>query len=206
MTFILSEYKTKTDNSNLPLTTVEVNNHLKESFSDISTEVYLSALIKAVQKFGEQFTRREFLTKTFINYRNEWKNGYELRRSKYQSIVSVKYIDENEDTQTVSSENYAITDSEEYSYLYFKDDFDYPSLVSDNPQSIIIEFSAGYGIDESYIPDNIKTAMLHHLARLWAQRGDCPDEGKGFDSIIAQALPPEAKLLYSMEQIIDVII
>lgn len=201
---IIPEYILTTDNTSLPLTTTEVNDHLKESFADISTETYLALLIKSVQKFGEQFTRREFLTKTFTVYFNNWCYSYELKKSLLGAISSVKYIDADGDTQTVDSSLYGTTESTSYSKLYFKDDFTYPSLNSENPQPIIIEFTAGYGLTESSIPDAIKTAMLHHLAKLWQSRGDCPLEGKNEDTIITKALPPEARLLYSANRIQDI--
>ena len=210
---VRDEYLLTLDNTNLPLSTNEVNAHLKETFSDITTEPLIPILIKAVEKFGEQFTRRVFLTKTYTNYRTNWVINsienrvlFELRRSKLIAISSVKYIDIDDDEQTIADTNYDNTLSDEYSNLYFVDNFSFPNLSSQKPQPIIIEFTAGYGSTESSIPGNIKTAMLNHLAILWKNRGDCPDSGKGFTTWMDNILPPASKFIYSMERIPDIIL
>jgi len=202
-----SEYYLKTDNSNLPLTTAEVNDHLKESFTDISSEELIPIFIKAVEYFGEQFTKRVFLTKTFTNYRRCWESTYELRKSKLGVINSVKYYDTDDSLQTIDSSNYLTSNSEEFSSLYFIETYSYPSLSSNIRQPIQIEFTAGYGTTESSIPNNIKTAMLNHLALLWKNRGDCMSQGSAFDTkYLERFLPKSTLLIYSMERIKDIII
>lgn len=202
-----SSYRVKTDNTTIPFSLAEVNGHLKESFTDLSTETYLKVLMQAVKQYGEQLTGRTFLNKTFLNYRSHWEYQFELRQSKLVSITSVKYVDEDGTTQTVSSANYSTTLDDDYSTLYFVDDYIYPSLNSNNPQRIIIEFIAGFGTAETNIPMNLKTAMLQHLAQLWKWRGDCnPAEKASLEGFLDKHLPPASKLIYSMEKIIDILI
>jgi uncharacterized phiE125 gp8 family phage protein len=214
---VRSEYVLTTDNTSMPVSTDEVNAHLKESFTDIEVEssdnLLVRIFIKAAEKFGEDFTRRIFLTKTYTNYREGWiynhkqcRIMFELRRSKLIAIASVKYIDIDEVEQTIANTNYETTLSDEYSNLYFIDDFDFPSISSQNQQPIRIEFSAGYGATEASIPNNIKTAILNHVAKLWKQRGDCPKDFSTIDNWIAGLLPTTSRLIYSTERIPDLIL
>lgn len=204
MTFLNSEYILKTDNTALSVTTDEVNNHLKTSIADITANTYISLLIKAVEKFGEDFTKREFLTKTFTNYRSAWASEYEIRKSKLQSIVSVNYLDSDGNTQTVNSSNYLTTQSNGFSYLKFISTYSFPTLYAESKQPVIIELTAGYGATNTSIPKDIKEAILAHLARLYGNRGDCPMEGSDFDNFLAQALPVTSRLIYSQKRIIDI--
>lgn len=199
------EYILTLDNTNLPLSLNDVNWHLKLSLTDLD-DTYLSLLIKAVQKYGEQFTRREFLTKTFTLYLKNWSYQIELRKSSLVEIDSVNYIDNDGITQIVDSSDYFSLPSTQYSTLIFNEDYEYPTLNSNNPYPIIIQFKAGYGLTEASIPSEIKTAMLHHLARVYAQRGDCFSTSVGIsnETIVIKALPVESRLIYSIYRISDI--
>jgi len=200
-----STYILTTDNTTIPFTLVEVNDHLKEGFTDLATELYLVVLMQAVKQFGEEFTWRTFLNKVFTVYLRQWPRTCEIRRSKLISIASVKYIDVDGATQTVDAADYGITVSDEFASLYFKESFSYPSLNTDDPQPIFIELTAGYGIAETDLPRDIKLAMLQHLANLWKHRGDCPSTSKNsMAAFIERHLPPESELIYNMNRIIDI--
>ena len=196
-----SEYVLKTGNAEFPVTIAEVNGHLKESFASFVAEPYMFSLMRAVEKYGEMLTRREFLTKTFTVYLTGWAYEYEIRKSKLQAITSLKYLDDDDVSQTVDATEYDTTFTNDFATFYFVDTYDFPAITTNNKQPVRIEFTAGYGVDNTSVPDTLKVAMLNHLARLWQERGDCPKEGSAFKTWIDQALPQASKIIYALYRI-----
>lgn len=201
----MNEYKLQTDNTNLALSTAEVNEHLKTSFTDVTTEVLISAMIKAVEQFGEGYTKRTFLNKTFRLFLDCWPSIYvELDRSPLVSITSVKYYDTDGVLQTVDAGDYYKTFSHAYSRLVWNDSFVAPTLRS-RMQQIEIDFVAGYGATSADLPQALKLAMLNHLALLWENRGDCDTATlKGDVSFFYKNLPNTSRILYSHYTILEI--
>ena len=199
----MKEYILALGNDDFIFSTTEVNDHLKLSVTNIATEIYLSLLIRAVTSFAENFTRRDFLNKKYSIYLDDWEE-FEIKKSKLQSVVSVAYYDEDGTLQTLSSEKYYTTLSNEYSKLLFTDEMDYPTLY-DRKQVVKITITAGYGADADNIPSELKAAVLAHLARIYQNRGDCPDEANQLSNWVLENLPPESRLIYSMYKIQELI-
>ena len=198
-------YKLLTDSVGLALTTTEVNAHLKTNYTDIATDVYMSLLVKTVQKVAEKYTGRDFLTKTWLCLANGWTDYIQLRRSPLQSITSITYINKDEVTQTLDSSKFDILERTEYSSIVFNSNMDYPTL-SDKPQPITIEFLDGYGT-EADIPQDLKLAMLQHLAMLWENRGDCVNcDTNSLDTWIKSKIPQASILIYSMYRILEIVL
>lgn len=134
----------------------------------------VNGFILASMECFEKITHRTLMNASFKTFRNCWDCFFELRKAPLVSVESVKYNDENEDEQTVTNTLYYTTVDPFYSKLIFTDDFTSPT-TSTRQQSIFIEFTAGFGTDESDIPDDIQLAIQAHVAFLWENRGDCPN-------------------------------
>lgn len=197
----MNQYELITDNEEFALSIEEVNDHLKTSFTKISADPYLSMLVKAVETFGENFTKRTFTNKTYRSYRDFWQTTYLLERSPFVSIETVTFNDENQVSQTVSDSNYYNNFSAFYSNIIFIDSFTFPNLSS-RVQSIQIDFVAGYGIEDETIPNDLKAAMLNHLAELYSNRGDCKNTATA--DFMLKNLPDSSRLLYSMYVITEI--
>jgi uncharacterized phiE125 gp8 family phage protein len=141
---------------------------------DLEDASLVTSFIKASMDCFEAIARRVLINTTFITYRDCWCYCMELRKSPLVSITSLKYNDEDENEQTVSSDDYYTTKDPFYSKILFVDGFDFPTL-STRQQSIFIEFIAGYGTSEADIPNDIQLAIKAHVSFLWENRGDCPN-------------------------------
>ena len=65
-----------------------------------------------------------------------------------------------------------VTSSSTFAKLYAAQGKHFP--CADNfPQSVTINFTAGFGDSCEDIPQDIKSALLAHIAAMWADRGDC---------------------------------
>lgn len=91
------------------------------------------------------------------------------------AIDAVKYFDEVNAEQTVSSANYDLLEDERSSLVRFKDSFAFPGVYDDRLDAVQIEFTAGYGTKASDIPASIRTAALLMVCDLYENRGNVSD-------------------------------
>jgi len=174
-----------------------VNAKLQLRITDSNQDAFITALIKTASLFFESFTKKTLITKTYKTYRNIW-DFYSLRRCPLQSISSIKYTDEDDDSQTVDSGDYYIIKDNAFSRIGFVDDFDTPS-IRNRPQQIEIIFKAGFGDADIDIPLDIQQGLLEHITYMYENRGDCVD-----DNCSNIAIPNSTKMAYRKYKIQEV--
>lgn len=179
----------------LAISVADVKEHLKIPASNTDSDDYIEALIKAATLLVEKYIKRELITKTFRTYRDYLVSScyIQLRRSKVQAIDSISYYKDGSLT-VIDSSLYSFTDSvSDWSNIYLVDyTSTWPTDSDKRPQAVLIEFQAGYGPDDSYIPDDIKQALKLIIACLYYNRGDCIDcetiDGPCFDARVKALL------------------
>jgi uncharacterized phiE125 gp8 family phage protein len=160
-------------------------------------DLYLIDLMYAVQEYAEKITRRTFLNTTFQTYRDQFDfESTTLRRSRLQQLISVEGLVEG--IWNVVDPSFYYTDHQnDYSSLYLQPGQSWPfSTPTYVFQSVRITFIAGYGTSYTAIPMELRTAMLHHIADMYMNRGDCSNCGC--------ALPPQSNAAYRAYRIIDI--
>jgi uncharacterized phiE125 gp8 family phage protein len=191
-------YHVITPPANRPLTLALVKTHLRLDPNDTSEDSYLEFLIDMATEFAEEKIRRVLINTKFRTFRDNFECCILLRKSKFQSLDLFEYMVDDSFT-AVDSDLYYVTDEADFSKIVLKDGSCYPTDKDVRLQSIKIEFTAGYGADESAIPPKIKTALLQHIAALYENRGDC-------DTASMEALlPASAKNIYQMMMIRDLL-
>lgn len=193
-------YIVTVDPVKLPLTLIEVKTHLK--ISGAAEDTYLTFLITAVTEFAEQYTKIDFITRTYETLRDSFGNSLVIRRNPVQSVSKVEYF--KDDVLTlVSTDIYFLTESNTYPHLALKAGQLWPTDEDAREQAVRITFDDGYGDDETDVPDDLREAMLQHLAAMYANRGDC-NEGRVGGALSAGAqkfLPIDAQLVYDLRRI-----
>ncbi len=194
-------YKLITPAANVLLTAQQVKDHLR-----IDTDVeddYIADLIAVAVDQAEKYTKRDFLTKTYKTWRNNFFNPIELRRSPLGSITSIKYYDASSVLQTLATDRYLITDESDFSIIYETPGTTFPTVCIRRPQAVEIQFTAGYGTDPEDVPVGIRHAVLLIASSLYENRGDCGEGGASDCSSCSVAIPAEAKSLLNMYRIKD---
>lgn len=168
-------YTLITDATSEPITLNEVRNHLR--IDGIDYDAILTPLIKTARQIAEKTTGRDMINKTWRTYLDCFPscNGIEIKKSKLQSITSIKYYI-NDILTTQDANSYYFTD-EEYSSIEIKNSYSWAS-TDERKQAVQITFVSGYGADSSFVPQALKQAMLSHVAYLYENAGDCIDGGE----------------------------
>jgi hypothetical protein len=265
-------YKILEKPNTYPISLAEIKTHLKIDGS--LEDDYLNFLIASITNYAESYTKREFITKRFLTFRNTFYNSFEIRRTKLQAVNSIKYLS-NDVLETLDSNNYYITDETDFACIVPEANVTFPSVDS-KLQAVQIDFWAGYGIlvdsavrasnivtittlndhnfsnndniviagantingdingsqtitvtgtktftysntgnDETAtgnitankIPEDLKMAMLNHIAEVYSNRGDCNAGNKSAcDCGSAMNIPASTALIYKSYKIIDFVI
>jgi len=154
-----------------PVSLSEVKTHLRLETDDTTEDTHLSALIDAAVLQAEDLTGRRLVTQTWEAVFDSWEAvECVLPFGNLQSITSVKYQDEDNETQTVSPDDYQVVGvNTDCGGLVFpaESDFDYPSIWDVEP--ISVKFVCGYG-DAEDVPEPIKHVIKLIVADLYAFR------------------------------------
>lgn len=189
-----------------PVSLDEVKSHLKMDTAVTTQDTYIESLIKSCTLWAEKFTGREFITKTFKAYADNFCTEMTLKRAKLQALTSVKYVqDDTLILTTVAPATYYTTLSNEYSMLCLRDGYSWPSDIEAQRQAVLIEFTAGYGTTSASVPEDIRIALLQHISKLYTQRGDCDQVANrgSFVQLLSANCPAESYSVYMMYKIED---
>ena len=118
----------------------------------------LSAYIRAeAARYGD-FARRIMQPTDFEFRLAGWYSSVELPVNPVRAVSSVVYLDTGDSEQTVTSDQWYVSATEEETVLHFVDDFSGPEL-SDLDRPVRIRFSAGYDL-----PDAPVSGLPEYLA------------------------------------------
>lgn len=196
-------YKVISGPVNLAVDLATVKQHLRVTSTD--EDALITQYINAAIAYAEKKTRRDFITRTYETFRDEWpylgtsegyydlSNNYyssydrirygdaklyafELRKSPLQSVSSVEYLVDGSFV-TLANTVYYNTLESDYSEVLLAEDQCWPEDKDQGLQSIKITFVSGFGDTSADVPEDIKTALLMHVTHLYQNRGDCSNEG-----------------------------
>ncbi len=189
-------YNVITPAAGRPLTLSETKAYLKYTASD--QDDFINLLIDAATACGEKYTGRDFINKTYTTFRDTFWDCFQLRRSRVSDVTSIKFL-LNDVLTPVATTVWGFTDVNGYPDIFLKEDQVWPTDVDNVPQAIEIVFIAGFGADDTFIPADIKQALLAHILFMFENRGDCPTDS-GFADM---GLPAITRTLYNKIRIIN---
>lgn len=163
-----------------PLTLNEVKTHLRLD-GNSSFDSQLNNLIKVAREYCEQITGRDLINKTYRALLNCMPRKLKIKKSKLQSILSIKYYS-NGILEILPSNQYYITQSNDYALLIVNNDLQLN--LDDREQAVNIDFIAGYGATADTVPQGLKQAMLSYIVYLFENAGDCAEQGQ-FENLFA---------------------
>lgn len=181
--------------SDFPLTSNQVLEHLKlDSYNSDSAD-YITQLIRSTCKTAETCTRMDIQLKTYQFYAPRFNNYIELRKRPFVELLSIQTLNTDGTWTTLDSSKYYVTQAGLYARVYPVDSW--PDLNVNRIDGIKVQFRAGFPAPATTsVPVDIQLAMLNHCALLHEQRGDWGSADMGVAMLI-QNLPSYCQLVYN---------
>lgn len=134
----------------------------------------LNSLIEAARKAMETHLNRAIITQTWYFYFNDFPASDRMRlgMGTLQSVTSVKYTDTDSSQSTFSTDYYEADTVAVPGEIVLKYGQSWPSATLKTVNPIVVEAVVGYGASSSYVPENIRQAILILISDLYEHRGD----------------------------------
>lgn len=153
----------KTPPTSEPVTVADANHHLKVTGED----TYVESLIITARMMVERYLNRSLITQTWTAYSDCWGEGLCLPYPPLISVTHVKYYDLDGVLRTLSSSNYWVNTFSQPGDVKFVYGFTPPELQYGRPNSIEVEYVAGY----AEVPEPICHAIKILLTDMYEHRG-----------------------------------
>lgn len=178
-----------------PVTVNDLKLRLGIAQADNTWNDLLSALIESARVECERHTARALITQTLDIYydhrpaeRQEWWDGVKelpaselfaypstflIPRMPIQSVTSVTFYDEEDNTTTADSSTYIVDTVSEPPRVVLRRGEVWPTIILRNANGIAIRVVAGYGNSGTSVPGPLKEGILSLAAYLFEHRGAC---------------------------------
>lgn len=154
-----------------PLSIGDVSEYLRLDDSPTDTAL-ISALITAARQHLENYLNRYIAEQTVELALTGWKDKIDLS-APLQTVISVKYIDQDGNEQTLPSNQYVIDNYSEPASIYPAYGVTYPNLydVENNVKiRYVVGFTSGGSPNLNPLPETLKFAMMLIIGDLYANR------------------------------------
>ncbi len=141
-----------------PVTKAEVKAQIGILASDTAQDNLIDRRIAEARAWCEQYTRRSFITQTLELRLDAFPLQIELPSPPVSAVVSVKYIDNNGDEQTVDSGNYVLDTYPTTPLVRPTYALVWP-VSRNEPHAVRVRYTAGYG-DTDAVPKLIEEAIM----------------------------------------------
>lgn len=159
--------KTTSDPAIEPITTTEAKLDLKIDTSD--EDDLLTILIQAARETVENRIGRSLITQTRVIKMDYFPSSDTilLPYGPVLSVTHVKYYDDDETLQTLSTNDYWVDVDSDIARIVVEN---YWPSTFDKPNAVIVTYSAGYGPLKTDVPAPLRKAILLILGHLYENR------------------------------------
>lgn len=143
-------------------------------------DIYVSSLILAARLRAESFTQRALITQTWDAYWDAFPSGadIEVPINPLQSVTSLTYVDVNGVTQPLVENTDFVVDSKSVpAWIILPVGCSWPTPQR-TPNAVALRFVAGYGNNETDVPEPIRIALRHWVAHWFENRVPYDDARK----------------------------
>ncbi len=183
-------YKITTAPTSEPITLTEAKTQLRVESDFTEDDTWITSAITVVREQVEALTNRALMPQTLELAVDKFEDSIALPKPPFSSLTSIKYYDEDNVLQTLSSAYYLVNDFVEPAEVVKKNEQTYPAVYN-RPDAIRIEFVVGYA-DAASVPSSIKQAMLMLLTDLYDNRSASTSQ---FSTVVVKWTPAVLNLL-----------
>ncbi len=130
--------------------------------SDTALDATITLAIKAITLEAEHYLNRSLVSQGLRQTLDAFPGAIELEFPPVLSITSVKFRDADDVEQTLDPADYLLDSVSEPSYVVPASGTSWPSTYS-RVNAVTVDYTAGYGIDNTAVPENIQNYILVRL-------------------------------------------
>jgi uncharacterized phiE125 gp8 family phage protein len=144
-----------------PITIDDLKNDLKVDADLTEDDALIRALGIAARRVAESIQNRALITQTLELALDEWPcgNTLEIPRPPLQSVTSITYYDEDDTGHTLDPGSYSVDTYSQPGRVVLNADQSWPDEVLRPANGVIVQFVAGYGDEESEVPETTVQAI-----------------------------------------------
>lgn len=90
----------------------------------------------------------------------------------FVNVTNFETIDDSDTSYTFASSNYKVDSTSKHGRVSLAEGAVWPATVLRSNSGIVITFTAGFGTDDSDVPEAIRQGVLETLGALYERRGD----------------------------------
>lgn len=153
-------------------------------------DTQLAALAVVARQMVETYTHRALINQTWEQYHDGWPNGkgFALAKGRATSLTSITYIDDQDNSDTVSTSNVDLATWEDpYPRITLKEGQDWPTATLRPHDGVIVRWVAGYGAAGTDIPNDLVHAIVMATVALY---DGCPPEAMGLPYTVRNLMDP----------------
>lgn len=180
-----------------PVSLAEAKSFLR--ITDADDDALITSLVTAVRQKAENWTRRLFITQTWVLWQDSVPDGFTLSipLSPLQSVSYIKSYDLSNVVSTFDSSNYLIDSSSTPGRVSLNDGQSWPTLLR-RINALEVEFVAGFG-GASSVPEPIKQGILQWIKLLFANKSklfESDESTSGLLELNRIPIPPAVMVLW----------
>lgn len=186
--------KLQTSPATEPVSFSDMQTHLR--ITGTSEQTYIEGLITAARQNAERYTRRVFITQTWLlslDYppggQEPWWDGVrqgsirelysyarwiEVPYPPLQAVNSVTQYDTDDQANTVGTDIYFVDTNSEPGRVVLRYGKVWPAITNRIADSFQVDYDAGYGDNPEDVPGPIREAIKRLAGYMYEHRGDCP--------------------------------
>jgi len=155
-----------------PVSLAEAKLHLRDP--NAAEDALVTTLIKAAREYCEGVLNRALITQTWDMFIDCWPSDGVIYApmAPLVSVTHVKYVDEAGTLQTLGAPAYQVDKDVEPGRVLPAYGYTWPTLRPSYSSAVQVRFVAGYGADGTFVPQNIKQAILLAIGHWYENRED----------------------------------
>lgn len=161
----MRHFRLKTAAATEPVTVDEVKLYSRVAYS--VEDAIIASWIAAARKLAEDYQHRAYISQKWtLTYDSLPGSCILVPRPSLISVESINYYDTDDAETLFDSANYFVDLTSEVGRISLNYGEQWPTVTLRPVNAVIIEYTAGYGVDATFVPDSVKNAIYLYCTHM----------------------------------------